>query len=100
MDFLVKLLEVGGPTSVLIGIVIVVLLLAVKVLWENLKEEKKTTHILIKENSEKYDNIVKQMFEVVNRNTNATVVHTETAKELKDSMRELRITLSHNSISS
>ena len=98
MAFLTKLLEVGGPISILIAVVIVVLLVAIKILWENLKEEKEHSRTVIKESTDKYENIVKEMFEVINRNTNATVLHTEAASELKDSMRELRIALSQDNI--
>lgn len=93
MEFLTQLLKTGGPMAVGVAVVFLLLVLALKVLWENSKEERKARVESESKHVERYENVVKQMFEVVNANTEALTSHTEVAKELKDSMRELRLTI-------
>lgn len=93
MEFLTQLLKTGGPIAVGIAVIFLLMVLAIKILWENGKEEKKARAESEAKHVERYENVVKQMFEVVNANTEAMSTHTEVAKELKDSMRELRLTI-------
>lgn len=103
-----KLLEVGGPIYLVIGVFLVVLLFGIRILWTELSKErdennKRFEKILSdqtekhekmnKEHLERNERIVKEMFDVINKNTSAISRQAETSDELKESMRELRITL-------
>lgn len=92
MDFLTQLLAAGGPTSIGAAAIFLLMILAIKILWENTKEERKARVESELRNAEKYDNVVKQMFEVVNANTKAITTNTEITRELNENMRGLRVT--------
>jgi len=91
MDFLAQLLAQTGPIGVGITVIFVLMLLGIKILWETQRDERKARVEAEIRNNEKYENVVKQMFEVVNANTKALTSHTEVSKELKESFRELRL---------
>jgi Na+-transporting methylmalonyl-CoA/oxaloacetate decarboxylase gamma subunit len=91
MDFLTQLLAAGGPVSIGIACIFLLLVLAIKIIWENGKEERKARIESEVRNAEKYENVVKQMFEVVNTNTKAVSTNTEVTRELNTNMRELRL---------
>jgi hypothetical protein len=93
MEFLTQLLAAGGPITLGIVVIFLLMLLALKILWENSKDEKKARIESEAKHADRYENVVKQMFEVVNTNTQTLTAHTEVARELKDSMRELRLTI-------
>lgn len=98
MDFLTHLLAAGGPVSVGIAAIFLLMLLAIKIIWENGKEERKARIESELRNTEKYENVVKQMFEVVNTNTKAVSTNTEVTRELNENMRGLRQTHSPQSL--
>lgn len=91
MEFLTQLLAQTGPLGLGVTVIFVLMLLGIKILWESQRDERKARVESELRNTEKYENVVKQMFEVVNANTQALTSHTEVSKELKDSMRELRL---------
>ena len=92
MEFLTQLLATTGPVGLGLSVIFLLMLLGIKILWETQREERKARVESELRNAEKYENVVKQMFEVVNTNTQALSTHTEVSKELKESMRELRLT--------
>jgi hypothetical protein len=92
MEFLTQLLATTGPIGLGLSVIFLLMLLGIKILWETQRDERKARVESEIRNAEKYENVVKQMFEVVNTNTQALSTHTEVSKELKDSMRELRLT--------
>jgi hypothetical protein len=92
MEFLVELLHSSGPVGFGLGLVFLLMLLGIKILWENSKEERKSRVESELRNAEKYENVVKQMFEVVNANTKAITINTEITRELNGNIRELRLT--------
>lgn len=92
MEFLTQLLATTGPLGLGLSVIFLLMLLGIKILWETQREERKARVESELRNAEKYENVVKQMFEVVNTNTQALSTHTEVSKELKESMRELRLT--------
>lgn len=93
MEFLTQLLATTGPLGLGVLVIFLLMLLGIKILWETFKEEKKARIESESKHADRYENVVKQMFEVVNTNTQTLTVQTEVAKELKDSMRELRLTI-------
>lgn len=94
MEFLTELLHSSGPVGVGLGLVFLLMLLGIKILWENTKEERRARVESESRNSQKYDDVVKQMFEVVNANTKAITTNTEITRELNQNIRELRL-MSH-----
>lgn len=90
MEFLLEILKSTGPAGVAILTVFVLMLLGIKILWETGKEERKARIDSEIRNTEKYENVVKQMFEVVNSNTKAITENTEITRELNENMRSLR----------
>lgn len=92
MDFLTELLHSSGPIGLGLSIVFLLMLLGIKILWENTKDERKARIESELRSAEKYDNVVKQMFEVVNANTKAITINTEITRELNENIRELRLT--------
>lgn len=92
MEFLTQLLATTGPVGLGLSLIFLLMLLGIKILWETQRDERKARVESEIRNAEKYENVVKQMFEVVNTNTQALSTHTEVSKELKESMRELRLT--------
>jgi hypothetical protein len=91
MEFITQILATTGPIGFGVGLVFLLMVLALKVVWESQKEEREARIKSLDNNNEKYENVVRQMFEVVNANTQALTAHTEVSKELKKSMRELRL---------
>jgi hypothetical protein len=92
MDFLTQILATTGPLGVGITVIFLLMLLGIKILWETHRDERKTRLESEIRNHEKYDNVVKQMFEVVNANTKAITTNTEITRELNENMRSLRAT--------
>jgi hypothetical protein len=90
MEFLLEILKSTGPAGAAILIVFILMLLGIKILWETGKEERKARIDSEIRNSEKYESVVKQMFEVVNSNTKAITENTEITRELNENMRSLR----------
>jgi hypothetical protein len=95
MEFLTELLRDSGPLGLGLGLVFLLMLLGIKILWENTKEERKVRIESELRSAKKYDDVVKQMFEVVNANTKAITINTEITRELNENIRELRLTSSH-----
>ena len=95
MEFLTQLLASTGPVGVGITVLFVLMLLGIKILWENTKDERKTRVESELRSAEKYDNVVKQMFQVVNANTKAITTNTEITRELNENMRNLRVASIH-----
>lgn len=91
MEFVTQILAATGPTGFGIGVILLLMVLALKIVWESQREERKARIESESKHIERYENVVKQMFEVVNTNTQALTAHTEVSKELKESMRELRL---------
>jgi hypothetical protein len=87
---LTQLLAAGGPTTIGIAAIFLLMVLAIKIIWENNKEERKARIESEIRFTEKYENVAKQMFEVVNTNTKAISINTELTRELNENMRELR----------
>lgn len=93
MEFLTQLLATSGPLGVGVTVIFLLMLLGIKILWETFNNEKKARLDSESKHADRFENVVKQMFEVVNTNTMTLTAHTEVARELKDSMRELRLTI-------
>lgn len=92
MEFLTQLLAQSGPVGIGIAAIFVMMILAIKIIWENGQQEKKARIESEVRNAEKSENIVKQMFEVINMNTKAISTNTEITRELSTNIRELRLT--------
>jgi hypothetical protein len=90
MEFLKELLASTGPLGLGLSVIFLVMLLGIKILWETSKEDRKARDDHEIRNAEKYENVVKQMFEVVNANTKAITTNTEITRELNENMRSLR----------
>lgn len=96
MDFLNQILATTGPIGVGIAVIFILLIIVIKILWESQREERKARIESERRNQEKFENVAKQMFEVVNSNTKAFTVNTEITRELKESFRELRLSKDHS----
>jgi hypothetical protein len=92
MDFLTQILATTGPLGVGITVIFLLMLLGIKILWESHRDERKARIESDDKHSERYENVVKQMFEVVNANTKAITTNTEITRELNENMRSLRAT--------
>jgi hypothetical protein len=91
MEFLTQLLASTGPVGLGIGVIFLLMILGIKILWETTKDERKARVESEIRNAEKYESVVKQMFEVVNANTKAISTNTEITRELSTNIRELRL---------
>lgn len=93
-QILQTLLSIGGPLYLIVAVVIIVLLFAVRMLWKEVAKEREKGNEkyiqMLKENRNNNMNVVRQMFEVVNKNTEVIAKNTETTHGLGDSIRELR----------
>lgn len=91
MEFLTQLLAQTGPIGLGLAVMFLLMLLGIKILWETQRDERKARIESELRNTEKYENVVKQMFEVVNANTKAISTNTEITRELSTNIRELRL---------
>lgn len=91
MDFLTQLLVQTGPIGLGIATLFLMMVLTIKIIWEHGQSEKKARIEAEVRNSEEYKNVVKQMFEVINHNTQAISTNTEITRELSTNIRELRL---------
>lgn len=94
---LLEVFKAGGPLLALVAIVIAALLFTIRLLWKELGKERELNTLKIQtmmdKQDDKFTNVVHQMFDVVNKNTEAHSRNTEATKELKDSMRDLRMSI-------
>jgi hypothetical protein len=88
-----ELLKLGGPLWLLVAVVIAALSVAIWKLWKELGKERERSIGMVTEHHETHKNVAKEMFEVINKNTEAFTRNAESSKDLKDSMRDLRNTL-------
>jgi hypothetical protein len=91
MEFLTQLLAAGGPVSIGIAAIFLLMLLAIKIIWETGKEERKARVEAEARFAVHHESVIKQMFEVVNTNTKAITTNTEVTRELSTSIRESRL---------